>query len=181
MKKMSTRMVVEAGIMIALAQVLSYFKVYESPYGGSVTAGSMIPIVIFAIRWGSKPGLLAGLVFGILQFLLGPKYSYHPLSILLDYLLPFASIGLAGLFKKNLATNLVSTFIAMFARFMFHFASGFIVWASTTPEGQNVYLYSLVYNASYMLPEFVISAILLSLLYVPLKRFILENRLRTEA
>jgi len=177
MKKMSTRMVVEAGIMIALAQVLSYFKVYESPYGGSVTAGSMIPVIIFAIRWGARPGMLAGLVFGILQFLLGPKYSYHPLSILLDYLMPFASVGLSGLFRKNAALNLLSTFTAMSARFVFHFLSGVIVWAYTTPEGQNVYLYSLVYNASYMLPELISTLVLLGLLYIPLKRFLKESHL----
>ncbi len=176
MKKMSTRMMVEAGIMIALAQVLSYFKVYESPYGGSVTAGSMIPLVIFAVRWGTRPGMLAGLVFGILQFLLGPKYSYHPLSIMLDYLLPFASIGLSGLFRKNAVLNLLSTFCAMVARFAFHYLSGVIVWAYTTPEGQNAYLYSLVYNASYMLPELILTLLLLGLLYVPLKRIIKGGR-----
>lgn len=172
MKKMSTRMLVEAGIMIALAQILSYVKIYEFPYGGSVTAGSMIPIVLFSMRWGSKNGLLAGFVYGILQFVLGPKYSYHPLSVLLDYLLPFASIGLSGLIRKNLLTNMASITIAMLSRFIFHFISGIILWAPTT--GENVYLYSLIYNGSYMLPEFLISAVIITALYKPLKRFLYE-------
>lgn len=171
MKKMSTRMLVEAGIMIAFAQVLSYVKIYEFPNGGSVTAGSMIPIVIFSIRWGCKQGLLAGFVYGILQFLLGPKYSYHPLSILLDYLLPFACIGLSGLFRKNILVNILSIAIAMLSRFAFHFISGIVLWASYAGD-QNVYLYSLIYNGSYMLPEFLISAVIVSLLYKPLKRFL---------
>lgn len=171
MKKMSTRMLVEAGIMIALAQILSYVKIYEFPNGGSVTAGSMIPIVIFSLRWGCKQGLLAGFVYGILQFVLGPKYSYHPLSILLDYLLPFASIGLSGLFRKNIFANIASIAIAMLSRFAFHFISGIILWASYAGD-QNVYIYSLIYNGSYMLPEFLISAVIVSLLYKPLRRFL---------
>lgn len=174
MKKMSTRMLVEAGIMIALAQILSYFKIYESPYGGSVTAGSMLPIVLFAIRWGSKPGLLVGLVYGFLQFALGTKFSYHPLGIFLDYIFAFGSLGLAGLFRKNIYTVIGSTFIAMAARFAFHFISGVVLWYTYAPEGMNIYLYSLIYNGGYMLPEFIITAVLLCALYKPLKRFLIR-------
>lgn len=173
MKKMSTRMLVEAGILIALAQILSYVKIFESPYGGSVTLGSMVPIILFSVRWGAKPGMLAGFVFGILQFVLGPKYSYHPLSVLLDYLLPFASIGLSGLFRKNIVANTCSIFIALFTRFAFHFISGIILWYMYA-EGMNVYLYSLLYNGGYMLPEFIISAVIMAALFKPLKRFLVQ-------
>ena len=178
MKKMSTRMLVEAGIMIALAQILSFIKIYELPNGGSITAGCMVPVLIFAIRWGVKPGLVAGLIFGFLQFALGTKFSYHPVGIFLDYIFPFGALGLAGLFRKNIIANIVSIFIAMVTRFAFHFISGIVLWASYAPEGMSPYLYSVVYNGSFMLPEFIISAILVGLLYKPLKRFLIGQDLR---
>ena len=179
MRKMSTRMLVEAGILIALAQILSYLKIYESPYGGSVTAGSMIPIVIFAVRWGSKPGLLVGLVYGFLQYALGTKFSYHPLGVFLDYIFAFGSLGLAGLFRKNIYTVVGSIFLAMAARFAFHFASGVLLWYTYAPEGMNIYLYSLLYNGGYMLPEFIITAILMCALYVPLKKYLVQKNYGT--
>lgn len=168
MKKMSTRMLVEAGILIAFAQVLSYIK-YEMPYGGSVTLGSMIPVLFFAIRWGVRPGLLAGLVYGFLQFALGTKFSYHPLGIFLDYIFAYGCLGFAGLFRKNLSNTIASMAIAFSSRFAFHYLSGIILWASYAPEGMSPYLYSLLYNGSYMLPELLISALIISLLYKPLK------------
>lgn len=181
MKKMSTRMLVEAGIMIALAQILSYVKIYESPYGGSVTLGSMIPVIIFAIRWGSKPGILVGMVYGFLQFALGTKFSYHPLGIFLDYIFAFGCLGFAGLFRKNIFSIVGSVAIAITGRFLFHFLSGIILWYSYAPEGMNIYLYSLVYNAGYLLPELVISSVLVCALYKPLKKFLDQRSLASNA
>lgn len=174
MKKMSTRMLVEAGIMIALAQILSYVKIYESPFGGSVTLGSMIPIIIFAIRWGSKPGILVGIVYGFLQFALGTKFSYHPLGIFLDYIFAFGCLGFAGLFRKNIYTTIGSIALAMAARFTFHFLSGVILWYTYAPKDMNIYLYSFIYNGGYMLPEFIISAVIVCALYKPLKRYLVQ-------
>lgn len=178
MKKMSTKMLVEAGVMIALAQILSYIK-YEFPYGGSVTMGSMIPILIFAIRWGSKPGILVGMVYGFLQFALGTKFSYHPVGIFLDYIFAFGVLGLAGLFRKNIFALVGSIFIAMAGRFTFHFISGVFLWYMYAPDGMNIYLYSLIYNGSYMLPEFIISTVLVCAMYKPLKRFIEQRNIAT--
>jgi thiamine transporter len=179
MKRMSTRMVVEAGIMIALAQILSYVKIIEFQNGGSVTLGSMIPILIFAIRWGSKPGILVGLVYGFLQFALGTKFSYHPLGIFLDYIFAFGCLGFAGLFRKNLLSIEASIAIAMAGRFTFHFISGVVLWYMYAPEGMNVYLYSLIYNGSFLLPEFIISAALVCALYKPLKRYMVVNPVKS--
>lgn len=179
MKKMSTRMLVEAGIMIALAQILSFVKIFESPYGGSITLGSMIPIIIFAVRWGTKPGLLVGLVYGFLQFALGTKFSYHPLGIFLDYIFAFGCLGFAGLFRKNIFSVLGSITIAMVGRFIFHFISGVVLWYTYAPEGMNIYLYSLIYNGGFMLPEFIITAVITCLLYTPLKRYLVQNDLNS--
>ncbi len=173
MKKMSTKMMVEAGIMIGLAQILSYVKILEAPYGGSITAGSMIPIIFYAVRWGVGPGLFAGSVYGILQFILGPKYSYHILSILFDYIVAFGLLGLAGLARKNVKGIFLGTFLGVFGRFVSHVISGAIIFASYAPKGMNPWVYSAIYNGSYLLPEFIISVAIVSLIYKSSKNLVM--------
>lgn len=168
MRKITTKMLVEAGILIALAQILSYVKIFEAPYGGSVTAGSMVPILIFSIRWGLGPGLLAGSVYGALQFILGPKWSFHILSILLDYVLAFGLLGLAGLFKDFKKVFLGIT-LGVSGRFLSSVLSGVIIFAAYTPEGMNPWVYSMIYNGGYLIPELIISCVLVGILYKPLK------------
>ncbi|HWR62292.1 MAG TPA: energy-coupled thiamine transporter ThiT [Clostridia bacterium] len=169
MGKTSTKMITEAGIMIAAAQILSYVKIFEAPYGGSVTAGSMIPIILFSLRWGTKAGLLAGIAYGILQFLLGGAiYSYHIVSILFDYVVAFGLLGLAGLFRSSAKGVFLGASLGVLARFICHVISGVVVWASYAPEGMNPLYYSIVYNGSYLLPELAITLVIIGLLYKPL-------------
>jgi thiamine transporter len=170
MEKMSTRMMVEAGIMIALAQILSYVKIFEAPYGGSVTAGSMVPIIIFSLRWGFKNGLLTGLAYGALQFILGPKYSYHIVSLLFDYFIAFSVLGFAGLFNNTRAGSIVGSGFGVFLRFVCHVISGVVVFGAYAPETMNPVWYSIVYNAGYLLPEMAISLFIVGILYAPLKK-----------
>ena len=70
-KNRSVHILAESAIMIALATVLSMIKVYEAPYGGSVTLLSMAPIIILSMRRGVKTGLVAGFVHSLIQLLLG--------------------------------------------------------------------------------------------------------------
>lgn len=168
--KFSTKMIVEAGIMIALAYALSFVKVFQMPNGGSITAGSMVPLLIFAIRWGTAPGVLAAVVFGTLQFLLGPKWSFHPISILFDYVIAFGVLGLAGMFGRDYIKSILGISFAVILRIICHVISGVVVFASYAPEGQNVLVYSLVYNASYLIPELILTIVLFSMLYKPLTR-----------
>ena len=95
---LGTRMLCEGAIMIALAQILSYLKLMELPNGGSLTP-AMFPIILFAVRWGLGPGLMAGFVFGLLQLIFDGAYAWGWQSMLLDYLVAFTPLGLAGLFK----------------------------------------------------------------------------------
>lgn len=169
MKKASTRMLTEAGLMIAAAQILSYIKIFEAPYGGSVTAGSMIPIIVFSLRWGLKSGLLAGTAYGILQFLLGGAiYSYHIISILFDYVVAFGLLGLAGLFRSSLKGVFLGTCLGVFGRLVCHIISGVVVWASYAPPEMNPFVYSVVYNGAYILPELAITLVIVGILYKPL-------------
>ncbi|MEA4847989.1 MAG: energy-coupled thiamine transporter ThiT [Clostridiaceae bacterium] len=167
--KTSTKMLTEAGIMIAAAQILSYVKIFEAPYGGSVTAGSMIPIIVFSLRWGVRYGLLAGTAYGILQFLLGGTiYSYHIVSILFDYVIAFGLLGLAGLFRNSIKGVFLGTLLGISGRFICHVISGVVVWASYAPESMDPLFYSIVYNGSYLLPEFIITLVIVGILYKPL-------------
>ena len=92
------RMLCEGAMMVALAQVLSYIKLMELPNGGSLTP-AMFPILLFAVRWGLTPGLMAGFTFGLLQLIFDGAYAWGWQSMLLDYLVAFTPLGLAGLFK----------------------------------------------------------------------------------
>lgn len=159
----NTKMLVEGGIMIAFAYVLSMVKVYEMPNGGSVTAASMLPILIYAIRWGKGPGLFVAITYGLLQFLLGTKWSIHPVSILCDYLLGFGILGLAGMFGRSYVQSLTASIIVMVARFVFSVISGMVAF-------QVDFVGSVLYNATYMIPELVLTVIVYSLVFKPLSK-----------
>ena len=94
---LNIRCLCEAAILVALAQALSYVKLMQLPNGGSLTP-AMFPMLLFAIRWGVKPGLLAGFAFGLLQLIFDGAYAWGWQSMLLDYLVAFTPLGLAGLF-----------------------------------------------------------------------------------
>ena len=158
----------ESAMMIALATLLSMAKLLEMPYGGSVTMASMLPLVIVAYRYGTGWGLLAGFGFGAVQFALGTKnIGYLPVKdfasvatlILADYLVAFAVLGFGGIFRKlcrRQATALVlgSVLVAVL-RYLCHVISGWTVWAQFDLTKAGL-LYSLSYNATYMLPEMLI-------------------------
>jgi thiamine transporter len=161
MKKNNTRMLVEAGVMLAMAIVLSEFvKLFKMPMGGSVTLGGMVPLFIFAFRWGGKKGMLVGAVYGILDLIIG-FYPAHPLSLLLDYPLAYGALGLAGFFKKNTTGYVCGIITGIAVRFIMHVISGVAFFASYAIEaGQAPLVYSVSYNAPYLGVEMVISIVL---------------------
>lgn len=177
MKKWSTKMLVEAGIMIALSVVLSRIKVYQAPQGGSVTAGSMIPIILFAMRWGTGPGIIAGITFGLLKLVLGGWY-FSPAQIILEYPIAFGCLGLAGLASKSKGSGklldylniILSVFLAIGGRFICHLLAGVIFFAESAPEGVSPWIFSAGYQSTYLVPEFIVSAIILSLIWKPISR-----------
>ena len=152
---MHTHTLVEAALMIAAAQLLSYIKLFEAPFGGSVTAASMLPIVLFAIRRGPVWGFGAGFAYGLLQQFLGGAFYNIP-SLFLDYLVAFCVLGVAGFFGKRKYGLIWGGIAAGFARFLVHFAAGILVWADYAPDGMAVWQYSLGYNGWYMLIDTVI-------------------------
>lgn len=159
-----TKALTQAGVMIALSQILSYVKFFQMPQGGSVTAASMVPVIFFSLVWGGRYGLMACTTYGLLQFALGGEAMLNPLSILLDYILAFGLLGVAGFFNKDLKSALFGTGLAVLLRYLCHFLSGWLVFGAYAPPGQAPWLYSLIYN-SYMLVELVITVIVIEILY----------------
>ena len=171
-----TRMLCEGAIMVALSQILSYIKLMELPNGGSLTP-AMFPILLFAVRWGLKDGLLAGFVFGLLQLIFDGAYAWGWQSMLLDYLVAFPPLGLAGLFKGKKWGIFAGTVLGCLGRFIVHFISGITIYRIYAPTEilgtvfDEPNLYSLVYNGSYMLPNTILALAIAGLLYAPLKKF----------
>ena len=171
-----TQILVEGAMLIAMAMVLSYFPLYEMPQGGSVTL-EMVPLVIMSLRNGTKWGCFTALVHGILQMILGFENVLYCNTliaqigcILLDYLVAFTVLGLARFFadlfgEKRLLGVTVSAVICGFLRFVCSFLSGWLLWGSYAPEGMGAVAYSFGYNISYMLPNTIILAVIVAILY----------------
>jgi len=152
-QKMSTRTLAVGAISIAVAYILSFITLYKMPYGGSVTPASMLPLIAFAWVFGAPAGIIAGIAYGLLQMTQG-LYFMHPVQFLFDYILPFAMLGFAGFFKgKNL---LLAILVAGTLRFLCHFLAGAVFWGMYAAEGQSPWMYSLLYNGTYMLPEIIV-------------------------
>ena len=144
---------------VALAGALNLVRVFTFPQGGSITLASMVPIFLLALRRGWKIGILAGLMLGLVVLIEEP-FVVHPVQLLLDYPIAFGALGLAGFFRRQ---PLVGVGIGMMARFAAHFVSG-VVFFATYAGDLDPYTYSAIYNALYLIPEFVISAIAIWLL-----------------
>jgi thiamine transporter len=174
--KTKTQKLTLAAVLTALAIVLSFIKLGEMPLGGSVTLGSMLPVMLVSIVLGVKWGLASGAVFATFQLVQAlASANVFPycetgltltVCILFDYVVPFTVIGLAGLFRgfslgrlKNAGAYL-GIFLVCLVRFLSHFITGVTIWGQWALNGMGKYLYSLLYNGGYMLPELGISLLL---------------------
>lgn len=187
MKNHRVKLLTESAIMVALATVLSMLKIWQSPYGGSVTLLSMVPIILLSLRRGVKVGLAAGFVYSVIQLLQGlSNLSWIPtptgivLCALLDYILPFTLLGLGGIFRKgtlskNATANTILTaalgaLLVTILRYICHTVVGVAVWyeldllwyADDPTHIVNLYgpwLFSMIYSAIYMVPEIIITTL----------------------
>ena len=175
--KINVQKLCVSAIMIALATVLSMIKVFQMPLGGSITLLSMLPIVTVGILYGAGWGFSAAGIYAVIQFMFGVTidglfaWGLDAPSliacILLDYILAYTALGIAGIFyKKGYFAVILGTAAALFARFVFHFLSGAIIFANFEKFvifGQawvgRPFLYSLCYNGLYMLPELVLTCV----------------------
>jgi thiamine transporter len=156
------RVLTEAALAIALAFVLGLIKLFEMPFGGSVSL-EMAPLILLSLRQGWRVGIIAGAAYGLLNLIIEP-YILNPVQVLFDYPLPFAALGLAGLFTPTLRGAVIGTVVAVAARFVSHFISGVAFFASYAPEGWNPFVYSAVYNALYLIPSLIICLLFVGVL-----------------
>ena len=164
-KKWSTKMLSFGALSIALSFVLSCIRLFRMPNGGSVTPASMLPLMLFAASYGIGPGFMAGLVYGVLQALQGGVAFLGFGQFMLDYLLAFTVLGLAGLAKKlpekwGLYCAII---IAALARIICHTLAGILFW-DTAPWA------SFVYNISYLGPDTLICIVLSFMIAKPVMR-----------
>lgn len=181
MKNKTTKRILcitEGAICVALAFVLELLFVWLNAvtgvgallvFGGTITV-SFLPIIYYSYRHGISWGIFCGLIYAALQMVLG---FYMPpaktiwaliLCILLDYILAFTVMGCADVFakmfgRKKLLGYSAGAVIVCLIRFVSSFLSGVILWGEYAPEGMNVWVYSLVYNASYMIPNAILGGV----------------------
>ena len=191
-QKSNTKIIVEAALMVGVASVLSIYPKFKFlPYGGSITVCSMLPIVLLSYRRGVKWGLLGGFAFALIQTITGFTSSgmgFVPfiVELLFDYLVAFTVLGLGGIFKGKFNSPkkelVLGSLFGLLLRFVSHFISGYVVWGEYADWffgeagafGQAVMnavsgpalsaLYSFIYNATYMVPEMIITAIVAALI-----------------
>lgn len=154
-----TRILVEIALTVALCAVLNYVRIWQMPQGGSISL-DMLPIIVLALRRGTRVGVIAGVVFGCIDASLDPSVV-HPIQFLLDYPVAFGAVGLAGIFapawdsavragdiRRGIVTAVIpGTLLAAAARYAAHVVSGVVFFGQFAPEGQPVLLYSALYNS----------------------------------
>lgn len=146
-----TKRITTTGVLIALSAILALIKIFDLPYGGSITLAGMVPIIILGYKYGIKWGLFSGFVYSIIEAILGATTSqafagmYDPenaamsifnivLMAFLDYIVAFTVLGLSGMFRNKVKNDIVAITlggtVVVLLRLLAHFLSGFILWGS---------------------------------------------------
>ena len=166
-KKLPVTTVTFAGASIALAYVLSFIKIYEMPWGGSVSLLSMFFVAFVGYLFGPGVGFSAAFVFSILQFIQsGGTYMLSPFQVCCDYFLAFTALGVSGFFKGKKNGLLIGYLVAVFCRGVFHTIGGYLYWMDYMPDSfpkSLAAIYPIAYNYAYLVPEAVITVIVILL------------------
>ena len=176
MNKKHLQALCESAVLIALAFGLSFVEIQLGASGGSINF-TMLPLLILAYRRGAAWGIGSGAVFGFIKCLVGGGLVWGLPSVLLDYVIAYAVVGVAGFFMKNMKLLEVGAVIGCVARYAIHTLSGVVLYAITVPTEvallgtfSDPIIYSLAYNAVYMVPSSVVCVALLALLRPALKK-----------
>ena len=159
--KLHARQLAFCAMAMALGTVLSNFKLYEFPFGGSITLLSMLFVCLPGYWFGVKAGIITGAAYGILQLMLDP-YVVHPLQLLMDYPLAFGAFGLSGLFSSQKGGLWKGYLAGITGRWIFSALSGWIFFAEYAWEGWAPLPYSLVYNGIYIFTEGAVTLLVLA-------------------
>ncbi len=156
----TSKVMTHVALAVTMSIILDMFVLFKMPQGGSVTLASMVPLFFIAFIYGPNIGVLAGLLFGVLNMLLG-GFIMHPIQVLMDYPIPFMLLGIAGYFPKHMNVGMI---IAALFRFTSHVISGYVFFGQYAPEGMNPLLYSVIYNGSFLAVDLVIAMVVMNLL-----------------
>ena len=168
MKHSKVAALTEGAVCVALAFILGFVKIPTGGFGGSISF-VMVPLIVFALRRGGVWGLAAGLVYGVIDFFEGGGFSITWQSMLLDYFFAYMLVGLAGFFPKK---PVLGALVGCLARYVCLVFSGVFIWGEymsdldffgRTLPMTRVWVYSLVYNAQYMLPAIIITLIVIAI------------------
>ena len=163
---MTAQQLAVCAVALALAYVTSYIKLWNMPFGGSVTLFSMLFIVLIGYWYGARIGILTGLVYGIFQFLQEP-YVLSFFQVCCDYILAFGIMGIAGFFKNSKKHGLLKAYLsAILARGAFHALGGYLYWMDYMPDNfpQSLKsIYPIAYNYSFLFAEAAITIIIISI------------------
>ena len=183
MQRKHLRALCEGAVMVALAQALNYLKLWQMPYGGSITF-IMLPIFVYCARWGFARGMLAAFALSCLQFFLDASFAIGWQSILGDYILAYSALGLAGLFSKTHGGFFWGTLVGSFGRFVVHYVTGATLWAEYMPDRflglsmTSPWIYSAIYNGIYVGLCMVLCLVVGGLLWKPLGKYLRREDLR---
>ena len=159
-KKNDVSILVKTAILLAVTFVLNHITLFRMPQGGSITAFSMFALFLVSYLFGARQGILAGLAYGLLDLVLNP-YVIHPMQIFLDYPLAFGAIGIGGLLRNNNNGIITGYLLGVLGRYLIVVLSGIIFWGEYAAEGFNAVSWSFFYNMTYILPEAVITVLIL--------------------
>jgi len=158
----NTKALATSAVLIAIAFALNQITLFRMPQGGSITPLSMLVVVLVGYFFGPRQGIMAGMAFGLLDLLIAP-YAMTPIQILLDYPFAFGALGLAGLFRNRKKGLTIGYVVGVSGRFLCVFISGIVFWGIYAPEGTNVFIYSTVYNGTYLLVEGILTLLVIQI------------------
>ena len=161
-KPADTKSMAVSALLVALSIILNQLVIFRMPQGGSITAFSMVPIVLCAYFFGVRKGVMAGMCVGLIDLIFNP-YVIHPIQLLLDYPLAFGALAFGGLFASGKYGLIKCYVFGVICRYICAVLSGVIFFGAYAPEGFSALTWSLWYNLTYLAVEGFISVILLSI------------------
>lgn len=183
-RKQNLRVTAECAVLLSMAIVFSFIKLWQMPMGGEVTFVSMLPVMLAGFRNGPKAGFLTAFIYSLFQlasaFVSGNVFVYCTtattfiICVLFDYIVPFTGLGIACLLR-NIKTSSVrfkkiSIYFAVscgiILRFICHYLTGVVIWGQWAGD-EGPYIYSLFYNGTFLLPELILTLLVCVLLFKP--------------
>ena len=161
-KKADTKAMVTSAVLVALSIALNQIILFRMPQGGSITAFSMLPIVVCAYFYGVRRGMMAGMCVGLIDLIFNP-YVIHPIQMLLDYPLAFGALAFAGLVRTGKFSLIFGYLAGLFSRYFCSVLSGIIFFGEYAPEGFNAFTWSIYYNITYLGVEGALTVAVLSI------------------